>query len=291
MTDLDALAVLRERGPDRTAESVLLGEWLLARAGLSDEDCGSASSGGARAGATTVAPGDSRDSLTLHADKLSGTAHRVPWARDATHIAVLLDRRVALVERAAVSVEQRVNLAGDARDTVVFDGVAARTGAGVDADELLMRGALTRIAMMAEALDRVCEIAVRHAGERRQFGRAIGSFQAVQQHLVTIAQQAALADVAADALGRSPGGFEIAAGKLLANRAALSAGRAAHQVLGARGTTREHPLGLLTRRLWAWRSEYGDEHHWSSRLGAAAARAGADSLYPAITGGSTVLSM
>ena len=76
--------------------------------------------------------------------------------------------------------------------------------------------------------------------------------------------------MAADASARArPGGFEIAAGKLLANRAALTAGRAAHQVLGARGTTREHPLGQLTRRLWAWRSEYGDEHHWSTRLGAA----------------------
>jgi hypothetical protein len=96
---------------------------------------------------------------------------------------------------------------------------------------------------------------------------------------------------AADATARRAGGFEIAAGKLLANRAALTAGRAAHQVLGALGTTREHPLGALTCRLWAWRSEYGDEHRWSTRLGAAAVRAGADGLYPAITGGSTVMSV
>ena len=150
---------------------------------------------------------------------------------------------------------------------------------------------MTRIALMAGALDRVYEITVRYASERHQFGRPIGSFQAVQRHLVTIAQQAALAGVAADARARRPGGFEIAAGKLLANRAALSAGRAAHQVLGARGTTREHPLGALTCRLWAWRSEYGNEHRWSTRLGAAAVRAGADRLYPAITGGSTVMSV
>jgi acyl-CoA dehydrogenase len=97
--------------------------------------------------------------------------------------------------------------------------------------------------------------------------------------------------VAAEATVRCAGGFEIAAGKLLANRAALSAGRSAHQVLGARGTTREHPLGQLTCRLWAWRSEYGDEHHWSTRLGMSVARAGADSVYPAITGGSGVVSV
>ena len=154
-----------------------------------------------------------------------------------------------------------------------------------------MRGALTRIALMAGALDRLYEIAVRYASDRRQFGRPIASFQAVQQHLVTIAQQVALAGVAAEATVRCAGGFEIAAGKLLANRAALSAGRSAHQVLGARGTTREHPLGQLTCRLWAWRSEYGDEHHWSTRLGTALASAGADSVYPAITGGSKVVSV
>ena len=280
MTVAHALAVLRERGPDRAAEIELLGEWLLAHAGL-----------GGEAGEVTVAPGGARDSVVLRDGQVSGAAHRVPWARDAARVAVLVDGRAVVVDRAAVTIQPRVNLAGDARDTVVFDGAAARSGSDVDPDELFMRGAAVRIALMAGALDRVYEIAVRHASDRRQFGRPIGSFQAVQQHLVTIAQQAALAGIAAEATARHPGGFEIAAGKLLANRAALAAGRAAHQVLGARGTTREHPLSQLTRRLWAWRSEYGDEHHWSTRLGAAVARAGADSVYPAITGGSTVVSV
>jgi len=280
MTVAHELAVLREHGPDRGAEVALLGGWLLARADLDRE-----------AAEVTVAPGSARDSVVLRDGRVSGTAHRVPWAREAARVAVLLDGCVLVVDRAAVTIKPHVNLAGEARDTVVFDGAAARSGPGVDPDELFMRGALMRIALMAGALDRVYEIAVGYASERRQFGRTIGSFQAVQQHLVTIAQQAALVGVAAEATARRPGGFEIAAGKLLANRAALTAGRAAHQVLGARGTTREHPLGQLTCRLWAWRSEYGDEHRWSTRLGAAVARAGADSLYPAITGGSTVVSV
>jgi len=280
MTFAQALAVLRERGPDRAAESALLGQWLLAYAGLDAE-----------AAEVTVAPGRAVERVALRDGQVSGIAHRVPWAREAAVIALLIDGRTVVVDRAAVMIQPHENIAGDARDTVVFDAVPARSGPGVDPDELFMRGALTRIALMAGSLDRVYEIAVRHASERRQFGRTIGSFQAVQQHLVTIAQQAALAGVAADAAARCPRGFEIAAGKLLANRAALSAGRAAHQVLGARGTTREHPLGLLTRRLWAWRSEYGDEHCWSTRLGAAVARGGADCLYPAITGGSAVVSV
>ncbi len=280
MTVAEALGVLRERGPERAAESELLGEWLLARAGLQEQ-----------AAAVTVAPGGARDGVVLKDGRVTGKAHRVPWARDADRIAMLLDGRVLVVERVDVVIEPHVNLAGEARDTLVFDGVGARSGSGVDSGELLMRGALTRIALMAGALDRVYEIAVAYASERRQFGRPIGSFQAVQQHLVTIAQQVALAGVAADATARRPKPFEIAAGKALANRAALIAGRAAHQVLGARGTTREHPLGALTCRLWAWRTEYGDEHRMNTALGAALARAGANSLYPAITGGSAVLSV
>jgi acyl-CoA dehydrogenase len=280
MTVADALAVLRARGPDRGAESALLGEWLLAEAGL-----------GGGSGEVTVAPGSTRDSVALADGRVSGTVHRVPWARDAAQVALLADGRAVVVDREAVTIHTHVNLAGDARDTVVLDGACARMGAAVDLEELFMRGALTRIALMAGALDRLYEIAVSHAGHRRQFGRPIGSFQAVQQHLVNIAQQVALAGVAAEATVRCAGGFEIAAGKLLANRAALAAGRSAHQVLGALGTTREHPLGQLTCRLWAWRSEYGDEHHWSTRLGAAVARAGADSVYPAITGGSRIVSV
>jgi hypothetical protein len=37
MTVAHALSVLRERGPDRAAEMVLLGEWLLAQVGMSGE--------------------------------------------------------------------------------------------------------------------------------------------------------------------------------------------------------------------------------------------------------------
>ncbi len=280
MSDRESLAALREHGHSGGAESMLLGRWLLARAGL-----------GEAAGEVTVAPGDGRDSVVLHGEQLSGIAHRVPWARDAAQIAIVLGDRAVVVDRAAVTIKPGANLAGDARDTVLFDGATALLGSAVDPDELQLRGALTRIALMAGALDRVYEIAVSYARERRQFGRPIGAFQAVQQHLVTIAQQTALAGAGADLSARRPGAFEIAAGKLLANRAALIAGRAAHQVLGARGVTREHPLGQLTLRLWGWRSEYGDEHHWSTRLGAAVARAGADSIYPAITGGSTVVSV
>jgi acyl-CoA dehydrogenase len=134
---------------------------------------------------------------------------------------------------------------------------------------------------------------VGYTNERVQFGRPVARFQAVQRHLVDGAQDAVLvgmaADTAARAASRGEARFEIASAKLLANQAAFTATRAAHQAHGAMGMTREYPLHQLSRRLWAWRSEYGDERFWSARLGAAVRTAGADQLYPAISGGSAVL--
>ena len=49
--------------------------------------------------------------------------------------------------------------------------------------------------------------------------------------------------------------------------------------------TQEYRLHHLSRRLWAWRNEYGDEQHWASRLGGAVAADGAE-LYPLLAGGS-----
>lgn len=234
-------------------------------------------------------PWAGRDQLCLDGFDVSGTVGRVPWARRASRVALALDGRVYFVGLEDTEIRPGVNLAGEDRDTVVLDRVQARAADGLDPDSLLLRGALVRVAMMAGALERLSAIALQHARDRIQFGRPIGSFQAVQEHLVTIAQQAALVGVAADAaieLGRP---FEIAAAKLLAGRAGVRAGRAAHQVLGARGVTLEHPLSLETRRLWAWRSEYGGDRYWADRLGTGALHAGADRLYPTITAGSAEL--
>jgi acyl-CoA dehydrogenase len=60
-------------------------------------------------------------------------------------------------------------------------------------------------------------------------------------------------------------------------------------VHGAMGMTQEYRLHHFSRRLWAWRNEYGDEQLWAGRVGSALARAGAEELYPAIAGRSAVL--
>jgi acyl-CoA dehydrogenase len=223
---------------------------------------------------------------------LSGTARRVPWGRAVDRVVVVVDGSAIVVPTRAAEIEQQANLAGEPRDLLVFDRVVPEDVRPA-ACELHERGALTRAAMMSGALSAMARLTIAYASERRQFGRPIAAFQSVQHHLVAIAQDASLVAIAVDVAARAAqhgrAGFEIAAAKLLASHAALTATRAAHQVHGAMGMTQEYRLHHFSRRLWAWRSEYGNEQYWARRLGRTIASAGADGLYPAIAGGSAVI--
>jgi acyl-CoA dehydrogenase len=58
-----------------------------------------------------------------------------------------------------------------------------------------------------------------------------------------------------------------------------------HQVLGAMGFTYEHNLHHFTRRLWAWRDDYGSDTFWAAELGRLVCAAGPESLWPGLTAG------
>ncbi len=292
----DALAVLRIAGrfaaPVPLAETSLLAGWLLAGAGLPvGKD------------PITVAPGRPDDSLLQTGNTLNGVVHRVPWARQAKRIVLLVPAsegwQVATVQPEKAKIEPLTNLAGEPRDTVVFDRTEilelAPAAPGMTPDTLLFRGALSRAMLMAGALERMSEMTIKYTNERRQFGRPVAAFQGVQIHLVNGAQDAALVNMAAEQAARvadqASATFEIASAKILASQAAQTATKAAHQAHGAMGMTQEYPLHHFSRRLWAWRSEYGDERFWSVRLGRAISGAGSGALYPAITGGSAVIAL
>ena len=297
----DACAVLRIVGrhaaPLPAGETALLAGWLLAAAGLP-----------LPAGiATTVTrpgvllPSVRRDGREL---LLQGEVAQVPWAAVAERIVLLadLDDAVHVVsvphDRDGVVVRPRRNVAGEPRDDVALHvrldaAEVAAVPDGVDADALLQRGALARANLAAGALESTRELTVRYTGERQQFGRPVARFQAVQAHLVQLAAEAALAGAAAEvaagmvATGADGADRAVAAAKVVAGQAATRGAAHAHQAHGAIGMTREYPLHHRTRRLWAWRDEYGSERYWSGRLGAAALRGGADDLWPSLTTGLT----
>jgi acyl-CoA dehydrogenase len=291
-TVTDAVELLRAAGahaaPVPLAEAGLVGGWLLASAGLTLPK-----------GVRTVLPLDA--TLRLDDGRLFGSAAAVAWGHRAEHIVGLVDGFVVLAPGPAAqsgpTVSRGVNLADEPRDTITFDGtpVTARADApaGVTEQSLWERTALGRAALMAGAISAVAAMTLRYSNQREQFGRPIGRFQAVQAHLVTIHQQAAVVasavDGAVEAVELGRGSFEIACAKLLADRAAQLVTAAAHQTHGAIGMTKEYPLHYLTRRLWAWRDEAGGHHRWADRLGAALVACGPDALYPAIQSGSEVM--
>jgi acyl-CoA dehydrogenase len=146
---------------------------------------------------------------------------------------------------------------------------------------------MVRAAQMAGALESILEQSARYATERKQFGRPIGSFQAVQHNLAILAGHVAAAGIAAEnafrAADRGDASFEIAVAKVRAGEAAGIGAGLAHQAHGAIGFTYEHTLQFSTRRLWSWRAEFGSESRWAMQLGRRVAARGAERLWSDLT--------
>ncbi len=152
--------------------------------------------------------------------------------------------------------------------------------------------AAARAVQIAGAAAAALELTIGYVRERSQFGRPLARFQAVQQHIaVAAAEVAAAAQTARAAFADLDRGldrndaFLAASAKIAAGRAGTIAAKAAHQFHGAMGFTAEYPLHRLTRAIWQWREDFGNEAWWSRRLGRQVCRNGADALWPALAGG------
>ena len=150
----------------------------------------------------------------------------------------------------------------------------AVTGAAVRAADA---GTLACAAQLLGAGRALLELSVTHALQRTQFGRPIGSFQAVKHRLadVAIALEFArpLVAEAADALteGRATAARDTSAAKVAATDAAALAARAALQVHGAIGYTQEHDLHLWLTKVRALAGAWGSQSAHRARVLAALA--------------------
>ena len=279
----------RHAAPIPLAET-MLGGWLLAGAGLAVPE-----------GVLSVAPVRKGDRLGAVRERtgrggagwrVTGRAERVPWGRDAAFVVVLAKGPegwlVGAVPASGFAVMGRdLNLAGEPRDTVAIDAVIGMGRSLVDGPGLRAAGAAVRTVQIAGALSRALEISVAYAQTRVQFGRAIGTFQAIQHNLAVLAGQSAAAiaaaDMAVEAVGSGLGVLALGAAKARAGEAAGVAAGLAHQAHGAIGFTREYRLHRVTRRLWAWREEFGNEAEWNAVVGGIVLAAGADGVWPALT--------
>ncbi|WP_428339007.1 acyl-CoA dehydrogenase family protein [Mycobacterium sp.] len=257
--------------PSPVADLVLVTNGVKSLAGIAADD----------AGLTVVVPdiGWIDDDGRVNVD-----ADWVPWATWASQLIVIIadrngDAGIAVIDADCAQRAPRRSLNGAPWASVIVSGAPATTliplrrPAEEVAEEILVCGALARSVQISSALARVQELTVEHIATRKQFGRPLSAFQAVQQSVAALAgavtaAQAAVADATrgvshAAQLRTDP---RLATAKIQTAKAATEVAAVAHQLHGALGTAREHELHRHTLSLWTWREEFGAEHYWASRL-------------------------
>ncbi|MPZ80660.1 MAG: acyl-CoA dehydrogenase [Actinophytocola sp.] len=105
--------------------------------------------------------------------------------------------------------------------------------------------------------------------QRKQFGRAVGEFQAVKHHLADVLVALEFARPLVHAAAVTGFARDVSAARVAAADAAYRAARAALQVHGAVGYTLEYDLGLWLTKVRALRSAWGTQSWHRERVLAA----------------------
>jgi alkylation response protein AidB-like acyl-CoA dehydrogenase len=260
----------------------LLAELVLASAASTDDELLTAIGAGTASVAVALAPGDLVATTTEDGSlRVSGSTGPVLGAGDTSHL--LLAARTEAGDGETWFVLDAETAAITPRTPVDFSralGEVTLSDAAVPASQLLsgVRTANVRdlaallAAAEASAVSAWCsQTAADYAKTRQQFGRPIGSFQAIKHLCAGMAcrseQATAIAWDAAccadDALGELPVSAATAAAMTL--DAAVDNAKDAIQVLGGIGFTWEHDAHLYLRRALALRQLLGGSGPWRTR--------------------------
>lgn len=139
-------------------------------------------------------------------------------------------------------------------------------------DAVLNRASLATAAQLLGLAQRMLDLGIDYSAQRKQFGKPVGSFQAVKHHLADVAVKIEFARPvvhrAAYALSRgdSRQSVLVSHAKLAAGEAALLAARRSLQVHGAMGYTWETDLQMFMKRAWALEAAWGDRAFHKTRI-------------------------
>ena len=200
----------------------------------------------------------------------------LPWAVDTGAAGLVLLAAGDTVRIAAPGARYRSVDPGRSLSQVTGGQLLARGPAVAAAiARALDAGTLACAAQLLGAGRALLEASVRHAGQRTQFGRPIGAFQAVKHQLADVAIglefAGPLLDAAAGALDTSGCHVarDVSAAKVACTDAARRAARAALQVHGAIGYTEEHDLHLWLLKVRALAGAWGSQAEHRARVMAA----------------------
>ncbi|GAA1862760.1 hypothetical protein GCM10009836_48860 [Pseudonocardia ailaonensis] len=219
-------------------------------------------------------------SVSLTGRELTGTVEAVRFAAQAGVLVVVAGETVCLVDPAASGVRtEPVDSAdpGTVFARVSFDGATPHTLVpGADLVGRIRAWARLLLACELSGLARgALERTVGYVGQREQFGRPIGGFQAVKHLAADMAARSAglqnLCAAALDDAGEASGSdLELVSStaKAHAAEAAARVCEDAIQLHGGMGFTTEADVSWYYRRALALRGWYGDATELQRRIGA-----------------------
>ena len=136
----------------------------------------------------------------------------------------------------------------------------------------LDRGALGCAAQQLGVAQRLVEMTVEYACQRKQFGKPIGSFQAIKHMLANVQVRLEYARPvvyrAAHSVARNSEhrAVDVSMAKSAASETAQTAAKVALQVYGALGYTWEQDLHIWMRRAWSLEAAWGSGAWHRSRV-------------------------
>ena len=226
------------------------------------------------------------EGIQLTADKsgdgyvLNGTKLFVPNAHVSDNLVVAArtgegdtDISLFIVSSQAKGVTQNLlkTIASDRQSEVVFEKVEVPSSAllgeknagWATIEKVLQWGAIGKCAEMSGGGQEVLDMTVEYAKQRTQFGRPIGTFQAIQHHCANMATDVEGAKFityqAAWKLSEGlPAEREVAMAKAWGSEAYRRVCALGHQSHGAIGFTKEHNMQLYSRRAKAAELAFGD---------------------------------
>ena len=133
-------------------------------------------------------------------------------------------------------------------------------------DAALDRATLACAAELLGCGERLLADSVTYVGQRTQYGRTIGSFQAIKHALADVRIALDFARPLVHGAAVVPTSTSVSAAKVAAGDAATLAARTALQVHGAIGYTAEFDLGLWINRVRALVGAWGDSSYHRGRI-------------------------
>ena len=219
---------------------------------------------------------------------LNGTKLFVPYANVSDYLIVVArtgstdtDISLFIVPSSAsgISKTELKTLGSDKQSEIIFNNVEIHSSnilgnvnSGWDTLEKITKlAAIGKCAEMSGAVQNILDMTVEYAKQRTQFGRPIGTFQAVQHHCANIATEVEASRLMTYQAGWAlseglPADKEVAMAKAWVNESAKRVCALGHQTHGAIGFTQEHNLQLYTKRIKAAELIFGDAQFRTNKI-------------------------